>query len=513
MFHVLQRVLVVVGSTVLLVAGAVGAGGATATATTPANFSPYESSLYSSINAARAQAGLPGLSAAPGLTDVARGWASTMSASGTLSHNPNLANDVQASGAPGWTVAAENVGVGGPADGLFTAYMASPAHRDNILRSTVDSVGLGALRTPDGRVWDVMVFSNGYDPAYGASHTTPMPLAADGSTIGGPAPAPAPAPVPVDGPVGSLDAVSAGPGSIAVSGWALDPDTATSPTAVHVYVDGAGQAVLSAADPRPDVAAANPGAGAAHGYSASVAVDGGRHTVCAYAIDTGPGANTTLGCRTVTTGGAPGGSLDGVSVIGPRTLQVRGWSMDPGTAASNQVALYGGGQGMAVMTADASRPDVAAAYPAWGAAHGYSTTLDGAPAGSYQVCAYGLTVAGTGDNTTLGCRSVTVGGSPVGSLDGVVATAGSLTARGWTLDPDTATAIPVHVYVDGVLASISPADASRGDLAGPFSGFGTAHGYSVTVPVGPGAHRVCTYGIDTVAPGAPSLLGCLSVTS
>ena len=510
MFPVLRRALVVVGSTVLLVVTAVGTGGGTATAATPANFSPYESSLYASINGARAQAGLPGLSAAPGLADVARGWAKTMSAAGSLSHNPNLASQIEASGAPGWTTAAENVGVGGPADGIFTAYMASPAHRDNILRSTVDSVGLGAVRTSDGRVWDVMVFSNGYDPAFGASRTTPMPLAADGSMS--PA-APTPAPVPVGSPVGSLDAVSAGPGSISVSGWALDPDAATSPAAVHVYVDGAGRAVLSAAGSRPDVAAANPGAGAAHGYSVAVAVDGGRHTVCAYAINSGPGASTTLGCRAVTTGGPPGGSLDGVSVIGPRTVQVRGWSMDPGTAAPNQVAVYAGGQGMAVMTAASPRPDVAAAYPAWGAAHGFTAAVEGAPAGSFQVCAYGLTVAGTGDNSTLGCRSVTVGGSPVGSLDGVAAAAGSLTVRGWTLDPDTAAAVPVHVYVDGRLASISTADAPRGDLAGPFPGFGTAHGYSVTVPVGPGSHRVCAYGIDTVAPGAPSLLGCVSATS
>ena len=507
MFPVLRRALVVVGSTVLLVASAVGAGGGTATAATPANFSPYESSLFSSINAARSQAGLPGLTAAPGLADVARGWASSMAAAGNLSHNPNLGNQIEASGAPGWTTAAENVGVGGPADGIFTAYMNSPAHRDNILRSTVDSVGLGALRTPDGRVWDVMVFSNHYDPAYGASHTTPMPLAADGSM----SPAAA-APVLVDSPTGSLDTVSAGPGSISVSGWALDPDAATSAIAVHVYVDGVGKAVLSATGSRPDVAAALPGAGPAHGYSVTVAIDGGNHTACAYAINTGPGANTTLGCRAVTTGGPPGGSLDGVSVIGPRTLQVRGWSMDPGTAASNQVAVYAGGQGMAVMAASAPRPDVGAVYPAWGAAHGFTAAIGGAPAGTYQVCAYGLTVAGSGDNSTLGCRSVTVGGSPVGSLDGVAAAAGSLTVRGWTLDPDTAAAIPVHVYVDGVLTSISTADGPRGDLAGPLPGFGTAHGYSVTVAVGPGTHRVCTYGIDAVAPGAPSALGCLSST-
>ena len=101
-------------------------------------------------------------------------------------------------------------------------------------------------------------------------------------------------------PIGSIDPVGdAGSGSIAFAGWALDPDM-TSSTNVHVYVDGQGILALTAANPRPDVAAAF-GRGPNHGFDATVPTTTGTHNVCLYAIDGNGGTNTLLGCRTVTT--------------------------------------------------------------------------------------------------------------------------------------------------------------------------------------------------------------------
>ena len=77
-----------------------------------------------------------------------------------------------------------------------------------------------------------------------------------------------------------------------MKGWAIDPDT-TSPIQVMVYVDG--QAIVLDADqPRPDVAAAYPGAGANHGFTARLGASAGRHTVCAYGLNIGPGASGLL---------------------------------------------------------------------------------------------------------------------------------------------------------------------------------------------------------------------------
>ena len=102
--------------------------------------------------------------------------------------------------------------------------------------------------------------------------------------------------MPDTSPIGYLDVATGVPGGVSVAGWAIDPDT-TAPIAVHVYVDSAGVA-LTADGSRPDVGAAFPGYGSAHGYSSAVAASPGSHRVCAYGINVGPGGNSLLGCRT-----------------------------------------------------------------------------------------------------------------------------------------------------------------------------------------------------------------------
>lgn len=87
--------------------------------------------------------------------------------------------------------------------------------------------------------------------------------------------------------------MTAGPGRVRVSGWAIDPDTA-GPIPVHVYVDGAGRAV-SADKYRLDVGGAYPDYGAYHGFDETIPAAGGTRTVCAYGINlAGPGNPTLL---------------------------------------------------------------------------------------------------------------------------------------------------------------------------------------------------------------------------
>jgi GH25 family lysozyme M1 (1,4-beta-N-acetylmuramidase) len=107
--------------------------------------------------------------------------------------------------------------------------------------------------------------------------------------------------VPGGSPFGVLDGVAGGHGSVRVTGWAIDPDTATT-APVHVYVDGIGR-IFAAGTLRPDVGAVYPEWGNNHGIDLTYGgLTAGQHTVCAYAINTaGAGANTLLGCSTVTT--------------------------------------------------------------------------------------------------------------------------------------------------------------------------------------------------------------------
>jgi streptogramin lyase len=307
-------------------------------------------------------------------------------------------------------------------------------------------------------------------------------------------------------PFGAIDRASGIGGAIQVSGWAIDPDTGS--VDVTFAVDGASPSLLvPAADARPDLDAAM-GFGPDHGYHATIAAAAGSHTVCVKALDPQPYQLAgVLGCRTVTVRtGSPVGSLDR-AVGGPGAIRVGGWALDPDTAGSISVAVYVDGKGVAWYPASTVRADIAAAFPGYGAAHGYDVTFS-AGAGSHSVCVYGINI-GPGANVALGCRSVTVpGGDPVGSLDGAARSGSQLTVSGWALDPDTAASIPVAVYVEGRGIGWFTAGGTRGDIAAAYPGYGAAHGYSVTTPVLATDHHVCVYAINQGTGTTNTVLGC-----
>ncbi len=309
-------------------------------------------------------------------------------------------------------------------------------------------------------------------------------------------------------PIGSLDAAQVGPGSVTVTGWTIDPDTAD-PIDVHVYVDGTGYAIGPAALSRPDVAAVLPDYGPGHGYSARISgLAPGAHTVCAYGIDVGPGQNNGLGCQSISVmTGAPIGSLDVVQ-NGPASVTVAGWAIDPDTTSAITVHVYVDGHGFVLGPASLSRPDVGAVFPGYGSGHGFNSQLTGIAPGAHTVCAYGINV-GPGQNSAVGCRSVVVlSGSPFGSLDLARGGAGSVTVAGWAIDPDTTSAITVHVYVDGHGFVLGPASLARPDVGAVLPGYGPNHGFVAQLTgIAPGMHMVCAYGID-VGPGSNNAVGC-----
>lgn len=99
-----------------------------------------------------------------------------------------------------------------------------------------------------------------------------------------------------DSPIGSLDAVSGGGGTVSVNGWTLDAHLDTS-TKVSVYVAGNPVATATASAVRPDVAGAY-GRGAAHGYAISAVAAPSGAQVCVVAHSIGGGGSTRVGCAT-----------------------------------------------------------------------------------------------------------------------------------------------------------------------------------------------------------------------
>ncbi|MFJ6199253.1 fibronectin type III domain-containing protein [Micromonospora sp. NPDC092111] len=85
--------------------------------------------------------------------------------------------------------------------------------------------------------------------------------------------------------------------TVAVRGWAADPDEPTRSLDVRVLVDNAPVATVRADVDRPDVARAHPELGARHGVQVDVPAAGpGEHSVCLQAVNVGPGTDTTVGC-------------------------------------------------------------------------------------------------------------------------------------------------------------------------------------------------------------------------
>ncbi len=97
---------------------------------------------------------------------------------------------------------------------------------------------------------------------------------------------------------GSLDVVRASGGQVYVGGWAIDSRTGVGPVRVRVTVDGRPAGDLVANVNRPDLGAAFPSVGPAHGFSGSVPIAPGSHEVCVTMLAQ-DGSQVRLGCRRV----------------------------------------------------------------------------------------------------------------------------------------------------------------------------------------------------------------------
>ena len=310
-------------------------------------------------------------------------------------------------------------------------------------------------------------------------------------------------------PSGALDAVSPAPGGIALSGWAIDPDT-TAPIRVDVYADGTGIGRITAKLGRSDLASIFPAYGGDHGYSTTLHLGQGTHNVCAYAINVGAGTNNPiLGCKTVTLSNNPGGFLDAVTKTATG-IAVGGWTIDPDTTGPVSVDIYADGFGLGRLTANRFRPDIAPAYPAYGGSHGFSGAL-ALGQGPHNVCAYALNIGLGTSNPALGCKIITLQYNPIGFLDTVSTTATGIIVSGWSLDPDTASPINVDIYADGIGLGRLTANLARPDIASIFPAYGGSHGFSGALALGQGPHKVCAYAVNVGLGTSNPVLGCKTI--
>ena len=200
---------------------------------------------------------------------------------------------------------------------------------------------------------------------------------------------------------------------------------------------------------------------------------------------------------------SPDGAVDSIAVYGNHAT-ARGWSYDPNAPSSEvKIVVYLNGKLAAYGPTTLARPDINASRHVSGN-HGYQIPLELAD-GTNTVCVYATNI-GAGLNTTLGCRSIQLSGSPVGS-SAVRVTANVATISGWAYDYDVpAESLKIVVYVNGRIAWYGmTTDPSPGvDASYRITG---SHGFSTRLLLPDGSDTVCVYAINR-STGANTTLGC-----
>jgi cysteine-rich secretory family protein len=161
---------------------------------------PDEARMHQLVNAARAAKGLPALARVDALVQLSRRHSSEMAKKDALFHNTHIAADLQALGVhASWT--GENAMIAINVDEAMEAFMDSPHHRDNILRSNYTALGVGVLRVGDV-LWITQTFAQigGVAPRAPAPTRAPVAVAAVVATRPPAPPPPTPKPTPVPTP-------------------------------------------------------------------------------------------------------------------------------------------------------------------------------------------------------------------------------------------------------------------------------------------------------------------------
>ena len=110
--------------------------------------------MLSLTNDDRAQRDKAALKLNAALSRYAKHHSRQMATQGYLFHTTDLPSKLRGFD---WSIGGENVGVGSTLDGLEGAFMNSPPHRKNILRTAFDHAAVGVIHS-NGSFWVTVIF-------------------------------------------------------------------------------------------------------------------------------------------------------------------------------------------------------------------------------------------------------------------------------------------------------------------------------------------------------------------
>lgn len=126
-----------------------------------------EQSFVNLLNTYRTAHGRRALTVSSGARSVARGWSATMAGQDRLFHNPNMVSQL-AGVARNYRIVGENVGYGWNVQSLHDAFVNSPPHRENMLESRFNYVGIGVSQA-GSKIWVAVEFIGTPDHLAGAA--------------------------------------------------------------------------------------------------------------------------------------------------------------------------------------------------------------------------------------------------------------------------------------------------------------------------------------------------------
>ena len=301
---------------------------------------------------------------------------------------------------------------------------------------------------------------------------------------------------PTTAPLGTPEAsyvASSTPSTVSLKGWAVDPDSVTSPVVVSAQIGSMWQSFTANAS-GSSLSNQYPGAGGNHYFDVSFPSPPGLTTVCLYMPNVGgAGSMGAGGCQTVLVSDPPspmGEITDARANLG--SIDVSGWAIRPDSLSglvnvaanvgSQWIQLTSGqANGLAPMRVEGAGPS-----------QGFSGTIPASP-GVQNVCIWAS--ATNGGAVLLNCRTVNVpvARETLAHVDAVTVVGDIATITGWAIWPDSPTATVQMAINIGpawypIVASLSNAGAA---IAQPAAG--AMHGFTVSVHVPAGATPFCLW--------------------
>jgi cell wall-associated NlpC family hydrolase len=217
-------------------------------------------------------------------------------------------------------------------------------------------------------------------------------------------------------PIGSVKSVKAVTGGLKMTGWAADPDALTSNAAIVGLVDGRSVAATGVTTVAYASVTTKYKTGPTPGFTLTIPVPSGNHTVCLIGRNSGRGLDTLLKCVPTPIGTtlssaqiaarSPSGAISHASVSAS-SIRVRGWASDPDyVSRRSTVVLYVDGFSAATRTTT-SYPQPRPAKAGYRSAFNITVPVS---VGAHLGCIWAVNI-GLGSNKFLGCRAVDTRGA------------------------------------------------------------------------------------------------------